>query len=367
MLDNSHAFAAIRGVQAGREYYTTMLPLKVIPKLFQFDDPDLPAELRAQRTINRARIPGIARYLVENPRDYTLSSLTASVDGKVRFEPLGEAAPAKHVGRLFIPMSARFLVNDGQHRRAAIELALKDRPELAEESLSVIFFVDAGLRRSQQMFADLNRHVVRPAQSLNVLYDHRDPLAQLVCRLIERVRVFKALTETEKASIPGRSNKLFTLSGIYRATRQLIGKGHKHRRSNSDAQEDLAAEFWGRVAEHIPDWGLAAEKRVSCSELRRDYVHAHGVALEALGIAGAGLINQAGPRWADTLSGLKGLDWSRSNAAVWEGTATVDGRVSKAHVHVVKTADLFSRMFGLSGDGPTEPAPRPSRKTRRAG
>ena len=128
MIDNCHGFAAIRGVQAGREYYVAMLPLKIVAKLLQFDEPDLPAELRAQRSLNRARVPVIARYLIENPREYTLSSLTASVDGKVRFEPLGEAPAAKTVGRLLIPMSARFLINDGQHRRAAIESALRERP-----------------------------------------------------------------------------------------------------------------------------------------------------------------------------------------------------------------------------------------------
>ena len=56
-------------------------------------------------------------------------------------------------GKLTVPMTARFIVNDGQHRRAAIEEALKERPELGDETISVVFFLDVGLRRSQQMFA----------------------------------------------------------------------------------------------------------------------------------------------------------------------------------------------------------------------
>jgi DNA sulfur modification protein DndB len=59
-------------------------------------------------------------------------------------------------------MSSRFLINDGQHRRAAIEEALKVRPEFGDETISVVFFIDAGLENSQQMFADLNKHAVRP-------------------------------------------------------------------------------------------------------------------------------------------------------------------------------------------------------------
>src|SRR5262245_1838464 len=139
-----------------------MCPLKVIPKVFLFDEEELTAELRAQRALNRTRIPQIARYIVENPRDYIFSSITASVDGEVAFEPVGKDGSARNVGRLMIPMTSRFLINDGQHRRAAIEEALKERPELGDETISVVFFADAGLRRSQQMFADLNRHAIRP-------------------------------------------------------------------------------------------------------------------------------------------------------------------------------------------------------------
>ncbi|MDB2184838.1 DNA sulfur modification protein DndB [Mycobacteroides abscessus subsp. abscessus] len=47
------AFPAIRGVQAGREYYVTMCPLRLIPRMFLFDEEELTAEMRAQRTLNK--------------------------------------------------------------------------------------------------------------------------------------------------------------------------------------------------------------------------------------------------------------------------------------------------------------------------
>ena len=244
--DNWHSFTALRGVQAGREYYVAMCPIKVIPKIFLFDEVELAPELRAQRTLNRARIPEIARYLTENPTSYSFSSITASIDADTAFEPFNEAGPASNAGRLLIPMTARFLINDGQHRRAAIEEALKECPELGDEMLSVVFFVDAGLKRSQQMFADLNRHAIRPTKSLGILYDRRDPLSQLACRLVENVSVFKNMTEMEKTSIPNRSNRLHTLSSIYQATRTLLGKPNRCKTTETD--EQLAAEFWETVS-----------------------------------------------------------------------------------------------------------------------
>lgn len=345
-VDNWHAFTAIRGIQAGREYYVAMCPLKVIPKIFLFDEVELAPELRAQRTLNRARIPEIAKYLTDNRNSYILSSITASIDGDTRFEPFDEAGPACNAGRLMIPMTARFLLNDGQHRRAAIEEALKEYPELGDEMLSVVFFVDAGLKRSQQMFADLNRHAVRPTKSLGILYDRRDPLSQLACRLAENVSVFKNMTEMEKTSIPNRSNRLHTLSSIYQATRALLGKSKKSKLSEAD--ERLASDFWEAVAKAIPDWQLAAQKKVSCAELRRDFIHAHGIALQALAIAGVSLIAEHPRDWKRKIATLQQLDWSRANAELWEGRALVSGRVSKALDNVVLTANLLKQHLGLA-------------------
>ncbi|MCA9112394.1 MAG: DNA sulfur modification protein DndB, partial [Planctomycetaceae bacterium] len=297
-------------------------------------------------TLNKARVPEIANYLVENSGAYIFSSITASVDGETRFEPFSEGAPASNAGQLLVPMTARFLINDGQHRRAAIEEALKECPELANETLSVVLFVDGGLKRSQQMFADLNRHAIRPTKSLGILYDRRDALSQLACHLAETVNVFKNLVETEKTSIPNRSNRLYTLSSIYQATRTLLGKPKKCKVSENETQ--LAIEFWESLGGVIGDWQLAAQKKVSCAELRRDYVHAHGIALQALGIAGAALIAESPRVWKRKMSALEELDWARSNSELWEGRALVNGRVSKAHTNVVLTANLVKMTLGLS-------------------
>src|SRR6185437_12307268 len=82
----TYTFAALRGRQAGSAYYVAMCPLRLIPKLFLYDEDELPAEFRAQRPLNRARIPAIARYMIENPQEYVFSSITASVDSEVRFD-----------------------------------------------------------------------------------------------------------------------------------------------------------------------------------------------------------------------------------------------------------------------------------------
>lgn len=108
----SYTFGALRGTQAGREYYVAMCPLRLIPKVFLFDEDEIPADMRAQRALNRARVPEIAQYLISNPREYVFSSITASVDGSVQFESWDNSKSA--IGKLIVPMSA-----DHHQRRSA--------------------------------------------------------------------------------------------------------------------------------------------------------------------------------------------------------------------------------------------------------
>ena len=341
----SYVFSALRGIQAGRDFYVVMCPLKLIPKIFLFDKDEIPPELRAQRSLNRARVPEIAQYIVENPKDYVFSSITACVDGEIRFQSLDKNQSARDIGHLVVSMTARFIINDGQHRRAAIEEALKERPELGDETISVVFFVDARLQRTQQMFADLNKHAIRPTKSLGILYDYRDPQSQLARKLMTTVPAFKGLTETEKTTISNRSIKLFTLSSIYQGTRALLNKpknGHI-----TTQEEALAIEFWTEVSKYIPEWKLAQERKVSAAELRRDFIHAHGIALHALGIVGAALVASDPKRWKERLKALAKTDWQRSNSQLWEGRALVGGRVSKAHNNVTLTAGALKRIIGV--------------------
>ena len=337
-------FPAIRGIQAGREYYTSMCPMRLIPRIFLFDEEELKPELRAQRVLNRGRIPEMARYLVNNPTSYTFSALTASIDGDVVFEPLGKDESEKALGTLRIPMSARFVINDGQHRRAAIEEALHENPELGDETISIVFFIDVGLTTCQQMFADLNRHAVRPTASLGLLYDHRDEDAQVAKQVVQQVTVFRELIETERSSISNRSVKLFTLSGVYNATKALLKDLEV---KTNEEKATLASNFWNEVAKHIADWQLAKDRKVSASDLRRDYIHSHTLALAALARTGNELLRLKAREWKAKLRKLRSLDWARSNTDLWEGRAMTTGRLSKRIVNVTLTGNLIKEHLGL--------------------
>lgn len=338
-----YVFPAIRGMQAGREYYTSMCPMGLVPKLFLFDEDELAPEFRAQRRLNRARIPEMSRYLVENPTSYAFSAITASIDGEVRFvpsDPNGQEA----IGTLHVPMTARFVINDGQHRRAAIERAIEVRPELSAETIAVVFFLDRGLERCQQLFADLNRYAIRPTRSLSLLYDHRDEHAQLMKLVVSKSDLFRDLVEMEKSSLSARSRKLFTLSALYNATKSLI-------RDLADRESadwvDLVHHFWEVVALHIPEWQQVSQRTMSAAEIRQDFIHSHGIVLQAIGRAGNALIRRDPNDWSAALAGLESVDWSRSNAKLWEGRAMSGGRISKAGNNITLTTNIVKQALDL--------------------
>jgi len=197
----TYGFDAIRGIQAGREFYVAMCPLKIIPKLFIFDDYDLPPEMRAQRTLKESRIPALKNYILQNPDNYIFSSLTASVDGTMQCIPFVSLGPNGKIGRLYVNMDSRLLINDGQHRRKAIEAALKERPKLGHETISVVFFQDNGLKRSQQMFSDLNKNAVKTTKSLNILYNHRDEVSKFMVQITKEVPIFQNKGEMEGTTV----------------------------------------------------------------------------------------------------------------------------------------------------------------------
>ncbi|WP_119394084.1 DNA sulfur modification protein DndB [Salinibius halmophilus] len=336
-----YSFPAVRGFQAGRPFYIATCPLRTIPKMFVFDEDEVPPELRAQRTLNLSRIPEIVKYLVDNPKDYTFSAITVSVGSEVQFEGYESGS---QLGNLKVPLDAQILINDGQHRRKAIEEALKQNPDLGSDNIPVLFFVDEGLKKSQQMFADLNKYAVKPSPSLSTLYDKRDQSSEAARILAAEAMPFVGFTEMEKSSISAKSPKLFTLSSIKQATRSLLGLSTKA--AATTEQTNLAIEFWQSVYNATPEWQQIHKKELSPAAFRQEYIHAHGIGLHALGFAGNALIEAYPDSWQELIPKLKEVDWRKSNP-IWRNRSMQHNKLSKASTNIQLTANILKQTLGL--------------------
>jgi len=133
------------------------VPPSVDPKIFLFNEEEVSPDVRAQRTLNKARVPGYRTLHSRQCNDIRFFSSYSLDRRRSDVEPVTVGMAAEDIGRLHISMTARFLINDGQHRRAAIEEALKDNPALGDETIAIVFFRIWVRPFAQQMFADLNR------------------------------------------------------------------------------------------------------------------------------------------------------------------------------------------------------------------
>ena len=101
------------------------------------------------------------------------------------------------------------------------------------------------------------------------------------------------------------------------------------------------------VAVNIKEWQLVQKGQMSAGEVRRDFIHSHGVVLQALGQAGNILLKNKRAGLKNQLKPLASIDWNRSNAKIWEGRAMTGGRVSKGGQNVLLTATVIKKKLKL--------------------
>lgn len=335
-------FPAMRGKMGKRDYFVAMIKLSLVARLFKFRDwAELPPEQRAQRILQKNRIPEITQYILDNEDGYLFSSLTASYNCDPTFRPVKNH---DDMGILEIPFEADLVINDGQHRRSAIEDALKENPLIGEETISVVLFPWEDLDRMQQMFSDLNRTARKTSKSLDILYNHRDLLSQVTLGVIERVNAFKNLVDKDRVSLPLRSPKLFTLGSIYDATTALLGAVIEE---DFDEKLILAIKFWETVAANIPEWKKVRENDLKAFELRQEYIHTHAVVMWGIGAMGQTLLSTYPDDWEGKLSLFKTIDWRRTNKE-WQGKAMSGLDVINRRQNRMDTASFLKVKMGLN-------------------
>ena len=332
-----YSFSAVRGVQAGREYYIAMVPLGLLSKLFSNEEEILLPEYRAQRSINELRIPEIRDYILNNPTTYVFSALCASIDGEFSFV---KSELDDNLGILKVDMNAALLINDGQHRKAAIEEAIKENPSLATETIAIVFFKDEGLKRSQQMFADLNKHAVKPSKSLSTLYDDRDNLSNAIKYVISKIEFLDKYIDKEHDSLGKYSSKLFTLSNFFRANQRIIRKSFI-----SEGDKDFLLNYWNKVFSCIEEWKLMDTKQLYKRSLKEDYVLTLSVFINALGRLGGYLYSNEIN--LDILIKLRDIDWLRTNRE-WNGRIFNEhGKITGKEDCVIKICNLIKQKIGI--------------------
>ncbi len=333
-----YRFPVVRGIQAGTEFYIAMAPLKMLSKMFPVDDEEfvLP-EYRAQRKLNEARIPIISRYILDNRDSYVFSALAASIDGEFSFE---ENDMNHDTGVLEVSMDAHFLINDGQHRKSAILAAIKEDPTLENETISIVFYADQGLKRSQQIFTDLNKNAVKTSNSISELYDSRDEMAVITRNVIWNIEFLNIYTDKEKDILGKFSSSLFTLNTFYTANKSIVG-----RNQNSD-YESFLLNYWALVVKHMRQWKELQNREITKVDLRENFIATQSIIIQAFGRVGNYFYSNE-VEMESYLEKIEKINWSR-NAKQWYMRAVgKNGRIITNKKAAMLIANVIKKEIGI--------------------
>ena len=335
-----YQFPAVKGKQAGKEYYICMVPLGLLSKIFMTDNNDVPPEHRAQRRLNELRIPEIRDYILDNRDSYVFSALAASVDGEMSFVP---SAPQANTGLLEIDMDAIFLINDGQHRKAAIEAALSEDESLKDETISVVMYKDQGLQSSQQMFTDLNKHAVTTSKSLNTLYESKDRVAIITKNVVNSIEFLRKYTDKEKDNLSKFSSNIFTLNTFYTAHKRIIKII-----GDDENSEKFIYDFWCNVVNNMREWNEMDRGELSKKSLREDYIITQGLIILSLGRLCEFFCQNKYIDKGKALKKLKQIDWLRNNETCWMNRAIKpNGKINRNEQGIFLTYIQIKRLIGL--------------------
>lgn len=335
-----YQFPAVKGYQAGKEYYICMIPLGLMSRIFVTDYSDVAAEHRAQRRLNESRIPEICDYILSNRDSYVFSALAASVDGEMQFV---QSESGENVGVLEIDMNASFLINDGQHRKAAIDAAIAEDDSLKAETIAIVLYKDQGLQRSQQMFTDLNKHAVTTSKSLNTLYESKDPVALITKKTVDSIPFLRKYTDKEKDNLSKYSSNIFTLNTFQEANKRICKVI-----PDLEKSEQLIYSFWNNVVINMREWSEMDNGELSKKSLREDYITTQGLIILALGRLCEFYCANPEIRMVQSLKGLKKIDWLRNNEECWMNRAIKpNGKINRNEQGIFLTYIQIKRLLSL--------------------
>lgn len=283
-------FPAIKGIQSGLTFYTVLASYKDLKKNFIFDDSDLPIEMRQQRSLNEGRALAFAKYIKDNPSSYVTGAVVGTIDNSVRFIPLESPfVEDDSVGLLQLDSDMPICLVDGQHRQRGLSLAIDENPTIENEQLPIVLYTAEGIERKQQIFADQNGHTVKPSSSLNITFDHRGTLNSFVKELASEIPSIKNRIDYESSSVGSLSHKFWPLVSFKKFICHLTGMNEKTfcKEVNNKEMSDRIKEIIKEVIngfDHLPLWKSALSGEIPAKEVRENYIVAHAVFLEALGV-----------------------------------------------------------------------------------
>ena len=230
--------SSLRGIIGDWVYYPTLMKLKDIAERVDIAKEIYQSETLSemvQREIKVNRGPEIREYLLKQGQRFFNSLIVAVYEGDPSWHPITRIKSNSQLDTEDIPEDAvagigilslngkeKLFTLDGQHRLIGIKEAVKQKPQLGEEELSIIFITHRtdmeGMERSRRLFTTLNKNAIPVSKGERIALDEDDAMAITVRRLATENLMFmeERILNNPTDNIP-KSNRtcLTTIGNLY--------------------------------------------------------------------------------------------------------------------------------------------------------
>ena len=284
---------SLRGLFGDWVYYPTLMKLKDIAERVKIAEEIYQSKTlndMVQRWIKKNRGKEIRDYLLKQDQRFFNSLIVAVYDGDPSWyditriesndqfdaEDIPEDVVAG-IGILGLNGEEKLFTLDGQHRLIGIKEALKEKSELGDDELAVIFIAhhtdSAGKERSRRLFTTLNKNAKPVSKGGIITLDEDDTMAIVVRRLVSENPMFveNRILNNATNNVPTSNlTCLTTIGNLYDLLKILFAKIYviSHKNRPLDIENELtkmrlsdgilnthyenACDYFKRLAEVFP-------------------------------------------------------------------------------------------------------------------
>lgn len=294
---------AIKGKIGETIYYIANLSFQQINQLVKRVDSELHTSTSLKEEIQRSLSDNyikIKQYILTREDHFFNSLVLAVYDGlpvwtEIRYELEDEWY--HNVGVLHFNGEEKIFPVDGQHRVEGIKAALREKPNIANETISVILIghnnTPEGMEKSRRIFSTLNRYA-KPVRLGDIIALDEDDVVAITTRLLlENFPLFTRdrIKSSNSKSIPPTDKKCFTtLMTLYDCHIELFkyykfggeissGKLKDYLRVRPDDETisgfyNFLNEFWNAFKDCFTEIGrYIADTSLNAAEQYRDTVN----------------------------------------------------------------------------------------------
>lgn len=331
-----------------------------------------------QRGISE-RTKEITEYLLRSEHRFLGSLIVAAYGGDPHYMPVRMEDSEEYLvgldksfGVLTFDGGQQYFALDGQHRLKAIKDAIKKKPELGSEEISVIlvshYDTEVGKEKTRRLFTNINKNAKSTTKSENLALDEDDAFAILTRRLISennffsekgRVSVFTKQGEngelTIASSVRDSDKKAVTsIKQLYEIVKDLsfntpLEGVSLTRRPTDDELEDSYVIISERILDLFEACGNIVSKVRRYDDLRElrknkslpgsEEAFLKGIIQRCVSESVKIIIDQKILTWEEILNKLKVLSWSLGSGP-WSSVCIIsDGKLK------MQTSREFSNLL----------------------